>query len=696
MKAHPFFKHIAAAALILVAVCLPTLSCGGGKGGEGDGRVVNVTGVSLDKTTLELGVNEEQWLVATVMPSNATNQNVTWSSDRPSVASVINGRVTGVSEGTARITATTDNAGRTAYCNVYVRNISVTGVSLKPITSIIVGSTETLIPTILPSNATNKNVSWQSSSPGIASVDANGIVRALARGSANITVTTQDGSKTAICAVTVLAPEDVVHVTGVTLNKTGLTLYTGSTGNFDTLVAEVQPSNATVKTVTWSTTNPNVASVTPSGQVAAAAQVTAIATGSATIIVTTNEGSKTATCAVNVLPVAVPVTGVTLNKTSLTLSVNQSETLIPTIQPSNATNQGVSWSSSNTIVATVNGSGLVAAVGPGTATITATTQDGNKTATCALNVPTPPADAYVAGYQYATINGSSTYRATLWKNGTAQTLSTGTSQANSVFVSGNDVYVAGYQYATINGSTQDRATLWKNGTAQTLSSNESYAYDVFVSGSDVYVAGGNGGRATLWKNGVAQTLSSSTSSQANSVFVSGNDVYVAGYRYESIDGYYHGWATLWKNGWAETLSSNARYATQANSVLVSGNDVYVAGYSNAEYGGYTRERATLWKNGVAQILSINTSSYASSDSYAYDIFVFGNDVYVAGKVGSTGTLWKNGTAQTTSYGSVANSVFVFGSDVYVAGQLSSGATLWKNSQSLTLSTSGTAKSVFIK
>ena len=179
-----------------------------------------------------------------------------------------------------------------------------------------------------------------------------------------------------------------VAVTGVSLNKTTTSIQVGAS---EQLTATVEPNNATNKAVNWSSNPTSVATVDNSGN------VTAVAVGTATITVTTQDGNKTATCTVTVTPASsdpVAVTGVSLNKTSTTLTVGGSETLTATVQPSNATNKAVNWSSNPTSVATVDSNGKVTAVGEGTATITVTTQDGNKTATCTVTVnaapPTPP------------------------------------------------------------------------------------------------------------------------------------------------------------------------------------------------------------------------------------------------------------------------------------------------------------------
>ncbi|OMQ13010.1 Ig-like domain-containing protein [[Flexibacter] sp. ATCC 35103] len=170
-----------------------------------------------------------------------------------------------------------------------------------------------------------------------------------------------------------------VPVTGVTVTPATATLSIGATHQ---LTPTVAPANATNKTVTYSSNNTGVATVNGSGL------VTAIASGSATITVTTQDGAKTATAVITVNSSNVAVTSVSLSPGSASLSVGATQQLTPTVLPSNATNKTVSYASNNTGVATVNASGLVTAVSNGTATITVTTADGNKTSTAAITVST--------------------------------------------------------------------------------------------------------------------------------------------------------------------------------------------------------------------------------------------------------------------------------------------------------------------
>ena len=163
----------------------------------------------------------------------------------------------------------------------------------------------------------------------------------------------------------------VVAVTDVTLNPTSVSLIVGTTA---TLAATIQPSDATDKTVTWSSSNYSVATVENG-------TVTAVAVGTATI--TAKAGGKSATCEVTVVLQEIPVTGISLEPTSLSIEAGTTATLTATVTPANATNSTVSWSSSNASVATVE-NGTVTAVAEGEATITATA--GDKSATCKVSV----------------------------------------------------------------------------------------------------------------------------------------------------------------------------------------------------------------------------------------------------------------------------------------------------------------------
>ena len=176
---------------------------------------------------------------------------------------------------------------------------------------------------------------------------------------------------------------ETIAVTGVSLSKTTLSLETGGTA---TLTATIAPEGATDQTVTWSSDKEGVATVSSAGL------VTAVAAGEATITVKTTDGGFTATCKVTVTDPVIAVTGVTLNKTTLSLETGGSETLTATVAPTDATDKTVTWSSNKESVAKVDKDGKVTAVAAGEATITVTTKDGEKTATCKVTVTDPVTD----------------------------------------------------------------------------------------------------------------------------------------------------------------------------------------------------------------------------------------------------------------------------------------------------------------
>ena len=270
------------------------------------------------------------------------------------------------------------------YGNSYLLNatvhfptVSVESVALdKSSKTMFVGSSFTLTPSISPENADNKTISWKSSNSSVATVN-NGVVTAVSPGTATITVTTADGNKTATCTVSVQA--STVSVSGIELNKSEIELEIGDT---EVLTATISPTNATNKSVTWTTSNENVVSVQNG-------TLTAKETGDAIITVTTTDGGYSDTCYVSVIEPIVNVTGIELNITSEEIYQGASIPIQAIITPENATNKEIIWTSSNENVVVVDRSGEQTnahAVSVGTATITATTVDGSKSAECIIVV----------------------------------------------------------------------------------------------------------------------------------------------------------------------------------------------------------------------------------------------------------------------------------------------------------------------
>jgi len=336
---------------------------------------VDVTGITVNPEILSLNAKDVKQLIKTIVPANATDQTVTWVSSNTAIATVDTlGRITAVAPGKATITVITNNNAQKDSCMLTVNNVPVTGISMSTaIATIPISTTKQLTATIAPSNATNQNIVWSSSNTAVATVDANGLVTTKALGTVVITATSQDGSKTATTTVTV----SNIPVTGISMNTTTATINIGST---TLLTATIAPSNATNQIVTWSSSNAAVATVDANGL------VTAIAVGTAVITATSQDGGKIATTTVTV---SVPVTGISLNTTTATINTNTTMQLTATIAPGNATNQQVTWSSSNAAIATVDANGLVTGQAVGTVIIKATTTDGAKIATCTVTVNQP-------------------------------------------------------------------------------------------------------------------------------------------------------------------------------------------------------------------------------------------------------------------------------------------------------------------
>ena len=248
----------------------------------------------------------------------------------------------------------------------------------KPIETIILnktditltkGTSETLQAIINPSDTTDdKTLKWTSSNPDVATVDNTGKVTAVGGGTATITVKSQNG-KEASCEVKVTS-----KIESISLNKSNITL---SKGTSETLKATINPSDTTDdKTLKWTSSNPNIATVDNTGK------VTAVGGGTATITVKSQNG-KEASCEVKVTS---KIESISLNKSNITLSKGTSETLKATINPSDATDdKTLTWKSEDENIAKVDGNGKVTGVGTGTTNITVITSNG-KSAACKVTV----------------------------------------------------------------------------------------------------------------------------------------------------------------------------------------------------------------------------------------------------------------------------------------------------------------------
>lgn len=299
--------------------------------------------ISLNETQVNLTKGSTAILTATVIPADADDKRVEWSSSDNTVATVDqSGKVVAVKSGTADIIVKSVAVPSVSKsCQVKVTT-PVESVKLEPEeVKITVSETRKLTATVLPADADNKTLKWTSSNSLIVSVNDNGEITGLKAGSATITAASAENpEKKASCTVVVSASKKLV--TSVTLSETSKQLTKGKTLQ---LTATVKPDDATDKTLTWVSDNTGVATVTGAGL------VKAVAVGSATIKATANDGSgKYATCKITVVSsqTKVPVQSVTIycdgkETKSLTIHPGESRELEAVVSPEDATNKEIKW-----------------------------------------------------------------------------------------------------------------------------------------------------------------------------------------------------------------------------------------------------------------------------------------------------------------------------------------------------------------
>lgn len=236
-----------------------------------------------------------------------------------------------------------------------------------------IGETALLRAIVLPEDADNKNVRWESSNEKVATVE-NGIVTCKGYGTAEISATTEDGGFTAVCKVT--AERKEILPTSITLDKADVTMNVGETTK---LKADVWPTDADNKSVLWNSDNENIAKVSSDGV------VTAVKAGKTKVYATTQANNLKAECEITVLQ---PVTGIEMDKASISFTyIGETVQLTAKLLPEDASNQNVTWESSDTKVAIVS-KGKVVCTGFGTAVISAVSADGGFMATCIINATT--------------------------------------------------------------------------------------------------------------------------------------------------------------------------------------------------------------------------------------------------------------------------------------------------------------------
>ncbi len=318
-----------------------------------------VSKISLNYQRVELIVGEQVLLEAIVEPSNASDKNIEWSSEKTSVATVEDGLVKAVSEGVTKIFAKSGDV--ISSCEVTVQPyVPVSNLRLNVETlSLEKDSEYQFTATVEPENASYKNITWRSSDDSVVSVGQDGLIKAVAVG--NATIYAKADAIEASCAVHV-----VISVQDIVLNKESLSLVEGQT---EQLYASIIPQNATDQLIYWSSSDEKIANVSETGV------VEAVSEGSA--IITAKIGVIERVCTVNVSRQPIPVTSIRLNKEWLDLNIGEKETIIVIKEPENATEEvAIKWSSSKSEIASVDEFGCITACQEGYAYITADSRFG--------------------------------------------------------------------------------------------------------------------------------------------------------------------------------------------------------------------------------------------------------------------------------------------------------------------------------
>ena len=320
-----------------------------------------VEGIKMDFKEVTLNVGDEYRLTYVITPSNASNQNVIFSSSNEGVVKVDEtGLLTAISSGSATIVVQTEDGGYIDMTNVTV---------LQPVEKIVLSQTEMTVKkgtvfwlnaTVLPETSDNKNIIWASSDNSLATVTQDGMVTTLKVGTVTISCVSEDTGAVAYCIVEITEP-----VTGLTLNSYYEEIMTGT--KF-VIVPTVLPIDTPEKGVTYVSSDPKVASVDENGV------VTGMTGGICEIIVTTVESELKATCTIYVREY---VSSISISGSKDIINVKEKLQLNAELQTESASNKNIVWSSSNTGVAVVSQDGTVVGVAPGTVVITALAADGS-------------------------------------------------------------------------------------------------------------------------------------------------------------------------------------------------------------------------------------------------------------------------------------------------------------------------------
>lgn len=327
---------------------------------------VMATEVNLSFNEVPLKVGESAQVTYTVSPANTTYPFVTWTTNNDFVATVVDGYIVATGVGEATISATCGSVSSTIAVKVNPTlaesvELNATNLSLKANQSF------QFIANVMPVTTTDKTITWTTSNESVATVTGSGLLTTNSVGNATITATCGEVSTYCNVVVEATLPTEVV------LNAVALNMNPGTVKQ---LIASVG-KDVTDKTIVWSSSNTDIATVDNNGL------VSAVTLGETTI--TAKCGNVFAECKVTVVPVT--VTSVVLDKGFMDINTGETQTLTASVAPDNATDKTIMWNSDLPQIATVDQAGNVTGLAPGTAIITASS--GNFSATCRVTVYSP-------------------------------------------------------------------------------------------------------------------------------------------------------------------------------------------------------------------------------------------------------------------------------------------------------------------
>ena len=356
---------------------------------EPNENIIKATAIKLSVYNLIIDKGQEIQIVATIEPDNATDKSITWTSSDTNIATVNNGLVKAINYGEAILTAKcgTINAIIKVKVRIPVSKVLMSSSEI----NLNIGEKSFISATIQPDNATNKDITWSSSDETIATV-INGTITAISKGTAIITATA-DGISGAT-TVNVIVP-----ITGIQNSETSITCPIGAKYK---IKADILPSNATYKTINWSTSDSSIATVSNG-------LITAIAEGTANII-SSVEGYQSITT-VNVIPNKgdLAVSSLFLSENTVTIKKGEVYTIIATINPTNVTTQTIEWISNNENIAKVQ-YGSIIGINTGSTQIKAKIGDIEKTLLVTVQDNSIPATLIQMNTNLVSINVGTTYQ----------------------------------------------------------------------------------------------------------------------------------------------------------------------------------------------------------------------------------------------------------------------------------------------